>query len=465
MPGKLTLAGATLCTAFAVCALSLAQDPSKGRQYTPPSYVFSPAIPKDLVTHDVGAIGFQPFVDILAWDTFIALNWPVPNPIVERGVPDPQNVIGGFVTKGGEGGGPHISPTGPTVWETFKDTNDIYLSSGTRPTSFDTPESIPPACRELAAAKRNAAKRTLILTSKFGELVRSDKQADGNRLVDQNRMNVWYEVKLNRIYYDYVVSNGFYNSKNQQGKTIAFPPSSNNRGGNATIKVKAAWKVMGLLGSKQPDDRTKFYTTEALVLDPITGQCSEQLLGLVGLHIVMKTAQLPQWLWATFEHVDNAPDQATGPVSGKQYNFFSANCAGCPLNQPPAKDSMFPTQVVRVVPVNDVAASNNALYQAALLTLRPDNVWKNYQLLDAQWGASPTPIGTPNQPKFLANATLETYLQQPVAPNGCINCHGMFAKATDLDFQLTHAYPRSPAKKNTIENIFKLPGAGTVREK
>src|SRR2546423_15375928 len=59
-----------------------------GRQYTPPFYVFSPDVPHDIVTHDVGAIGFQPFVDILAWDSFIALNWPVPDQITQRGVPD-----------------------------------------------------------------------------------------------------------------------------------------------------------------------------------------------------------------------------------------------------------------------------------------------------------------------------------------------------------------------------------------
>jgi hypothetical protein len=465
MPRRIALTCAALCAAFALCALSLAQNPQKGRQYTPPNYVFSPNVPKDLVTHDVGAIGFQPFADILAWDTFIALNWPVPSPIVERGVPDPQNVIGGFVTSGGEGGGPKISPTGPTVWETFKDTNDIYLSSAARPTSFDTPESIPAQCQQLAAANPVAARRTLILTSKFGEIVRSDKQADGNRLVDQNRMNVWYEVKLNRVYYDYVVSNGFYNSNNQKGKTISFPSSANNSGQPATIKVKAAWKVMGLLGSKQPDDLTKFYTTDALVLDPVTGKCAKQMLGLVGLHIVMKTAQLPQWLWATFEHVDNAPDQATGPVSGKQYNFFSANCAGCPLNQPPSKDSMVPTQVVRVTAINDVAVSNNTIYQTALATLRADNVWKNYGLVDAQWGATATPLGVPNQPKFLANATLETYLQQLVKPHGCINCHGTFVGNKDLDFQITHAYPRSASVRSLIENIFKVPGVGTPRPK
>jgi hypothetical protein len=459
MTRKIVLAGVAISAAFAI-ALGLVQA-QKGRQYTPPDYVFSPDVPKDLVTHDVGAIGFQPFVDILAWDTFIALNWPVPNPIVERGVPDPQNVIGGFATSGGEGSKPKFSPTGPTVWETFKDTNDIYLPSAARPTSFDTAESVPPACKSLAADNPRAALRTLIMNSKFGEIVKSVKQADGNRLVDQNNMNVWYEVKLNRVYFDYVVSNGFYNSNNQKGKKISFPASSNNRSQPATIKVKAAWKVMGLLGSKQPDDLTKFYTTDALVLNPITGKCSKQLLGLVGLHIVMKTAQLPQWMWATFEHLDNAPDQAKGPVGGKRYNFFKANCPTCPpVNTPPALNSMVPTQVMRVVPVNNVAVSNNALYQKALVTLRPDNVWKNYQLVDAQWGASPTPIGVPNQPQFLANTTLETYLQDPGNPNGCINCHGN-ADTTDLDFQLTFAYPRSAAQRKLVENIFKVPGVVT----
>ena len=433
-----------------------AQDAAKGRQYTPPFYVFSPDIPHDMITHDVGAIGFQPFADILAWDTFIALNWPVPSPIVQRGVPDRQNIIGGFLTSGGEGTQPKSMPVGPTVWETFKDSGDIYLNPPVKPTSFDAPESIPPACKPLAAANPAAAHRTLTLTAKFGDVISGQKESDGNRLIDQNGMNVWYEVKLNRVYYDYVVNNRFYNSNNQKGKTIAFPFSSNVTAGAATVKIKAAWKVMGLLGSKHPDDASKFYTTEALVYDRVTDKCSKELLGLVGLHIVMKTAQLPQWLWATFEHVGNAPDQATGPVKDMQYSFFSADCAGCKFNVPPSKDHPnFPTQVVRVVPANDVAVSTNTLYQAALRTLRADNVWQNYMLIDAQWGASAKPIGVPNQPKFLANTTLETYLQQQVQPNGCINCHGMYAAATDLDFQLTNAYPR---KSNVRARIMAVPG-------
>jgi hypothetical protein len=427
--------------------------PPTARQFTPPYYVFSPDIPHDAVTEALGVVDLQVYVDNMAWDAFVALNWPAPNPIVQRGVPDRENVVGGF--RYTSEGGTKTMPTGPTVWETYKDSEDIYLDPPLPPPTFDTPEIIPAQCRSLAAQNPGAARRTLTRTAKISDVLTGVEQADGNRLVDQNGQNVWYEVKLNRVYYNYVVRNRLYDSRNQPGKTIFFPFSSNTTAEPATVKVKAAWKVMGLLGSRQPDDLSRFYTTQALVVDPMTGRCEQRLLGLVGLHIVIKTAQLPQWMWATFEQVDNAPDQATGPVSGKKYNFFDAQCAGCPLNQPPAKGSHTPTQVVRVTPVDSVAASKNALYQPALKSLRSDNVWQYYMLVNAQWSASREHLGVPNEPKFLANSTLETYLQQPVQPNGCINCHGTYAASTDLDFQLTNAYPRDPSR---VIELLKVPG-------
>jgi hypothetical protein len=440
----------------------------KGRQYTPPFYVFSPDVPADIVTHDVGAIGFQPFVDILAWDTFIALNWPAPQPIVQRGVPDRQNVVGGFVSGGGEGGRPSSMPVGPVVWETYKDTHDIFLDPPTKPAPFDTPERIPAACAALAGPNPREA-RVLVMTSKVTDVVRSVTQSDGNRLVDQNGQNVWYEIKVNRAYFDYVVDNGFYDSANQKGKTISFPSSSNDTATVPAIKVKAAWKVMGLLGSRQPDDLTKFYTARGFVVDPNTGQCTERLLGLVGLHVVVKTKQLPQWMWATFEHVGNAPTQGVAPPAGAKYNFNNPACpvSQCPVNTPPTGQSTMPTQVVRVVPINQVAASTTATYQTALKTLRPDNVWQNYMLVDAQWAGTRDNIGVPAQPKFLANATLETYMQAQTEPYGCINCHGKYAPTTDLDFQLPNAYPRSSgqgvqavrdAVQEAVREVVRVPG-------
>jgi hypothetical protein len=244
-----------------------------------------------------------------------------------------------------------------------------------------------------------------------------------------------------------VVNNGYYDSRRQPPTGISFPAGSNDGKGLGALKVKAAWKVMGLLGSRQPDDLTRFYTTRALVYDPATDKCSRQLVGLVGLHIVHKTRTLNQWAWATFEQIDNAPTKGRTIPAGARYNFFDPACAACPVNRPPPNLTT-PVQVQRVVPIDDNAASQNALFQPALAALRRDgNVWRYYQLVNAQWRQDPN-VKNPPQPAYLANTTLETYLQDAVpdakAPHGCLNCHSL-AVNKDFDFQLFKAYPKSAA--------------------
>jgi hypothetical protein len=86
-------------------------QPRHPAQYTPP--LMSSALHShDMVTHDVGAIGLQAFADILAWQTFIALNCRFPDQRASRSAEHHH----GFVTKGGEGGGGRRCP-GLTVWE------------------------------------------------------------------------------------------------------------------------------------------------------------------------------------------------------------------------------------------------------------------------------------------------------------------------------------------------------------
>jgi hypothetical protein len=431
------------------------------RDYSPPNYVFSPDIQRD-VLGVTGAIGLQPFIDDLAWNTFIALNWPAPTPLREHGIPDRFNVIGGFLYSTGDFSKPTELPKGPTVWQTFKDTHAIYLNPPKRPSGFDVNDPIPPSC--LMGGQVDPGTPVLVMTSKFSDVLGSDHQADGNRLIDQNGQNVWYEVRLNRTYYDYIVANEFYDSRKQAGRPISFVASSNQTSAIPTIKVKAAWKVMGMSDSKQPDDPKKFYTTNALLVDPITKKCEARLMGLVGLHIVMKTAQFPQWLWATFEHVDNAPDQTSGPQPGATYNFYNPSCNNCTVNVPPGKHDQTPTQVMRVTPIGNGAPQATQTYWDALKKLRPDNVWLNYMLVDAQWGQTPTPLGTPNAPAFLANTTLETYVQAPQQPNGCINCHGSFAGKGDLDFQVLNAYPRAkPSLLEGIRSVLTVSGVSKVK--
>ena len=75
----------------------------------------------------------------------------------------------------------------------------------------------------------------------------------------------------------------------------------------------------------------------------------------------------------------------------------------------------------------------------------------------------PEMSANPNQPKFLANVMMETYLQteepDPNSPHGCINCHNTFAPNTDGDFQMQQAWPQAPARARAIfKKSMSLPG-------
>ena len=80
------------------------------------------------------------------------------------------------------------------------------------------------------------------------------------------------------------------------------------------------------------DDSSKFHTITPIVEQPfapgkkpITGD----VYGLVGFHIMVRIESAPQWVWATFEHINNGPvvDLREGvptKVTAKgNYNFWN----------------------------------------------------------------------------------------------------------------------------------------------
>ena len=66
------------------------------------------------------------------------------------------------------------------------------------------------------------------------------------------------------------------------------------------MELKAAWRVL-----TDPAQSSRYLTGQAVLVN--NGVCSTATVGLVGLHIIHKTVTQPQWIWATFEHVDNVP--------------------------------------------------------------------------------------------------------------------------------------------------------------
>jgi hypothetical protein len=196
-------------------------------------------------------------------------------------------------------------------------------------------------------------------------------------------------------------------------------------------------------------------------------------VGLVGLHIIRKRFPRLPWVWATFEHIDNTPDEGgtngftppTLPANANQkpspgFTFFNPNCNPqtdkaykCVHNAPPTTRCLLgtnpatcqpfnaPMQITRINPVDDVANSVTA-YAWSLLPVQ--SVFNYYRLINVQWPqngigqppqnippgpgltvplymGNPTPQGNAGGPtQIVANTTLESFQQKS---NSCMDCH------------------------------------------
>jgi hypothetical protein len=174
------------------------------------------------------------------------------------------------------------------------------------------------------------------------------------------------------------------------------------------------------------------------------------------MHIAHKSETSPQWIWATFEQVDNlSVDQVAHPEL--QASFNNANCPTCvtdlqPVQKPDKTYPRIPVQVSRTIPIPaDKVALND---QASAALAAQNSVWQYYQLIDTQWPTEPTanpasPLGgLPNAvankpggnptPVFLTNITMETYFQSGNQPacnqieggGGIPNCPPPYATVT-----------------------------------
>jgi hypothetical protein len=119
-------------------------------------------------------------------------------------------------------------------------------------------------------------------------------------------------------------------------------------------------------------------------------------------------------------------------------SFFNPDCKNCPINRPPPKPwnpnvKTTPSQITRLIPIDDATKKLNSQWQGFLAAVNPKSVWQFYELVSTQWPTNPTrsPTGDP-APQFLANATIETYIQgkTPNTSSSCIMCHNNATTAT-----------------------------------
>ena len=220
----------------------------------------------------------QRLFDILSWQTFIALNWPV-----------------------GPDGKPRasLSDKGPRLWEGWKESFEVFRDDGRRPAPWGAGGEL----KKLAAAREG--ERLLLMTRKAGHLgtvVDETLQAFSGPLIDQNGKWVRYEVLMNREEFDYIVDNTFYNLEgqfavSQASKKVNFPAgdSASRQEKRGAMELKLSWKQL----DPKKDIRDRFVRIMARIpLDPNNPNkgYETQEMGLVGMHIAIKTKSAPTWI-------------------------------------------------------------------------------------------------------------------------------------------------------------------------
>lgn len=422
-------------TSPAQCFNPAANIPLSGRTCGPvPDLQLSCYLPSDMVASPSPAPTpnfntLQRDADIFSWQEFFALNWPARTGM--RGEPDINQPI---------------NAPGPRVWETWKEEYEVYLKDGLKPKPWNDPEPIPTSCGSGVA-------KVFFRTQKIDDVVDSTLQAASATgtlpatLTDQKGKLVRYEIRLNKVLFDYVVQNHLYDANVQNlAKSVNFP--------DGAILIKAAWREVS------PAEEKLFHTVTACLCDKDKQgrmvNCHKQRMGLVGFHITQKTPSAPQWIWSTFEQVNNVPGiAATGALS-----FNNPSCLTCPVNNQTQRGT--PNQLVRSITipgtepdcaqpqqaVDNVRRLNDDVRQALSSA---GSVFQFYELVNTQWpvpqsSTTPQPETVFNvRPLALGNTTMESFVQPT---STCMGCHSTARTvnankfvSSDFSFTLNNAQP------------------------
>ena len=290
-------------------------------------------------------------------------------------------------------------------------------------------------------------------------------QADGGVLMAQNGSLVYYSLMVNNVFALYRTMLGtsvpagtkFPITQAELDDVTTF--ASDN--GMApvidsealAIEIKTSWVEAAGLGP----DASKFIQMKAIVPtydtsnpdDWVPNGTKTVTLAMVGMHIVGSVKGHPEMLWATFEHLSNAPaaeyKYTKTPSGSTTINqdttgdwVFCANGSAGPFNQ--AHMAMVSDHIKSISPFHigpiDVlrtrpwglpgsSANGNAEVISINNTVRalldPADVRRNYFHEGTTWtigGAAPSGVNQVGTNK-LENATMETFMQGA----NCFDCH------------------------------------------
>lgn len=455
----------------------------------------SPKFPIHHINYKQSPSKIQAQFDTEMWETFVALCWPADNLSLETK---------GRITD---------KTDGRAIFENYSFNYDLFLlnlrdsTTDFKPIGWEKPDALDLQrrtrwnrdCPDLVALAKAQGITNMASILPLDEFIQASNAAKPHvPLIDQNKKFVWSAVSYNQITFDFVIDNDFDTvkgvlaAKKKAKKGQVHQVKKENTDGKITyqdtffnqmvnvledkpgaIHLKTSWKILG-----KGDDPTKFHTAWAATLfknvnfidsKKVSSQCDLVQVGLVGMHIALKTEDQPNFIWATFEHIDNCPEK--GNIENKQYSFYNyaekdskiPNTVPYPnenvndhivskkdfyaapkwFNPRGDTDAIKSSQILREDPIPAGTQGINKVFQKALA----NTVWANYQLVGTQWTH---PFTQKIIPDRLANSTLESFEQKGAS---CLGCHNQVRpntfKGGPNDFQFTML-------PDTIGNVLNL---------
>ena len=353
----------------------------------------------------------QRLFEILSWQWFIALNWPYD----KEGNPTPS-----------------ISDKGKPEWFSWKESYEVFRPNGERPApwgEFTFPSNFP-------HKKEYNLEKVLFRGNKFVDFANPDiedeiDQAFTGPIWDQNGNITRYEIRINRKEFDYILKNELYNFNGQiafskEHGSVDFPEGDREKEG--VIEIKVAWKIL-----EPTDIASRYFVTDGYVISKDLKSYTKKKVGMVGMHISSKTKSAPQWIWTTYEHVDNLEVNELEEINGKplKASYYDTN-------NPTAAINVFPdtagvakpkTQIQRVLPISGATKALNK--QVQRLLRKAGSKLQYYQQVGTQWPTEPhlkpytlsdstyyklpdaviNKAGGNSTPVYLTNMIMETYFQ------------------------------------------------------
>ena len=369
------------------------------------------------------------------------------------------------------------SPSGALVFESFPSVQDVF--NPPMPTALRTltdarikqrREFLPRFGKPSEAQAEQRFKAALAAGASFDE----DQQAGSNGvLVSQTNLITYYEELLDQV------SATFVNACSLQiAACQTAPAAAKLRMPTGAIEIKASWLPM----MKSTPNVGRFYTIPGFpVMNNQGATFTPDFMALVGFHLVFATRSHPELIWASFEHVANAPDgpcvpgKAALPPSGFKTwtynNIADTTCKNVNTWPSPAPTKPpFPmTQAVRVNPSGGGGADNVAtiqsINQSVLKLLPATSIWRNYFLVGGIWtdGTLPPTPANEKGSLALANSTMETFTQGTTTqPFSCFTCHNARG-GQQPPFDVSHAFLQ--ARSGNCSYSTQLPAACTATQK